>query len=43
MPLNNVNAGKEFLPIQNMLSDDRCSLTFDNLRNLVAFYCNNVE
>ena len=43
MPLNNVNVGKEFLPIQNVLSDNRGSLTFDHLRKLVVVHCNNVE
>jgi hypothetical protein len=43
MPLNNVNVGKEFLPIKNVLSDNRSSLTSDNLSKLVVVYCNNAE
>ena len=27
----------------NVLSDNRCSLTHDNLRQLVVVYCNNAE
>jgi hypothetical protein len=40
--LNNVN-GEEFFPIQNVFSDNKHSLTFDNLRKLVVVYCNNIE
>ena len=44
IPHNNVNVGKEFLPIQkNVLSENRHYLTFDNLHKLVVFYCNNAE
>ena len=43
MPLNNVNVGKEFLPIQNVLSDNRRSLAFNNLSKLLVVYCNNAE
>ena len=35
--------GKEILPIKNVLSDNRCSLTVDNLHKFVVVYCNNAE
>ena len=40
MPHNNVNVGKEFVPIQ------KCALrqqAFSNLSKLVIVYCNNAE
>ena len=40
MLLNNVNVGKEFLPIQKF-ANNRRYLTFDNLRKMVVVYCNN--
>jgi hypothetical protein len=43
MPLKIVNVVKEFLLIQKVLSDNRCSLTFDNLLNLAVVYWNNAE
>jgi hypothetical protein len=42
--INNVNVGMEFHPIyKNVLSDNRRSLTFENLRKLVVVYCKNSE
>jgi hypothetical protein len=38
-----VNVERSFSRYKNVLSDNRCSLTFDNLRQLVVVYCNNAE
>jgi hypothetical protein len=41
MPHDNVNVGKEFLPIQKCAFGQQA--TFDNLSKLVVVYCNNAE
>ena len=43
IPLNNVNVGKEFLPIQKCAFPQQALRNFRNLSKLVVVYCNNAE
>ena len=42
-PVVSVDVERSFSRYKNVLSDNRRSLTFDNLRQLVVVYCNNAE